>query len=140
MRFAGGTLLDTNVLMDLITGSPEWAVWSRTQVEQAFDAGEVVINPIVYAELAVGFARIEDLDQALPARLTREALPWEASFLAGRAFRQHLDRGGSRRTPLPDFYIAAHAAVTGRALLTRDGARHLRAVPSVRIVSPSEGD
>lgn len=136
MRGPRGTLVDTNVLLDLMTGNPTWAAWSRGQVEQAFDAGEVIINPIVYAELAVGFARIEDLDEALPARLSREALPWEASFLAGRAFRTHLDRGGSRRSPLPDFYIAAHAAVTGRVLLTRDRARHLQAVPSVTVISP----
>lgn len=136
MSLARGTLVDTNVLVDIIAGDDEWLPWSSGQLAAAFDAGEVVLSPIVYAELAVGFAHIEDLDAALPPKLAREALPWEASFLAGRAFRQHLARGGSRRTPLPDFYIAAHAAVTGRTLLTRDRARHVRAVPFVTVISP----
>lgn len=131
-----GTLVDTNVLVDLVTASPTWAAWSTDQLERAFRHGEVVLSPIVYAELAVGFQRIEDLEFLLPDRLVREPIPWEAAFVAGRAFRGHLDRGGSRRSPLPDYFIAAHAAVTGRTLLTRDRARHQRAVPGVRVLSP----
>ncbi len=138
MSLAGGTVVDSNVLIDVMAGNATWAPWSAARLAEAFDRGEVVLNPIVYAELAVGFGRIEDLNAALPERLAREDLPWEASFVAGRAFREHLARGGTRRSPLPDFYIAAHAAVTGRSLLTRDAARHLRAVPSLSVISPDE--
>lgn len=136
MNVTGGVVVDTNVLVDVITAHPTWAAWSAEQLARAFDRGEVVLSPIVYAELAVGFDRIETLEATLPPELRREALPWEAAFLAGRAFRQHLDGGGTRRSPLPDFFIAAHAAVTGRALLTRDRARHQRAFPRVRVISP----
>lgn len=133
-----GTLVDTNVLLDVFTEDANWAEWSRARLIEAFDEGQVILSPIVYAELAVGFERIEDLDHVLPRQLIREALPWEAAFLAGRAFQRHLRRGGSRRAPLPDFFIAAHAAVSGRTLLTRDGARHVRAVPGVRLRSPDD--
>jgi predicted nucleic acid-binding protein len=133
---ASGTLVDTNVLLDLFTDDPQWGDWSARHLAQAFDAGPVMINQVVYAELSVGFARVEDLEAALPDRLEREDLPWEAAFLAGRVFLQYRRGGGLRRSPLPDFFLAAHAATTGRVLLTRDRPRHLDLLPTLEVVSP----
>jgi predicted nucleic acid-binding protein len=131
-----GTLVDANVLLDLFTRDPLWMAWSKTALADALDAGPVIINPIVYAEISVRFERIEELEEALPEEIEREALPWEAAFLAGKCFREYRRRDGSRRSPLPDFYIGAHAAVTGRALLTRDAKRYRRVLPSLTLVSP----
>jgi predicted nucleic acid-binding protein len=124
------------VLLDVFTDDPRWGRWSAEQLVIAFDTGLVAINPLVFAELSVGFDRIEDLEEALPDRIERENLPWEAAFLAGRCFLQYRRRGGTRRAPLPDFYIAAHAAVTGRVLLTRDRPRHLDLLPTLEVISP----
>lgn len=131
-----GTVVDSNVLLDIFTDDEHWADWSAAQLALVFDEGPVIINPIIYAELSVGFARIEDLDDALPDRIEREDLPWEAAFLAGRTFLQYRKRGGARRSPLPDFYIAAHAAITGRALLTRDRPRTADTLPGLRVITP----
>ncbi len=94
-------------------------------------------QPDIYAELSVGFARIEELEDALPADIEREDLPGSGAFLAGRCFVQYRQRGGARRSPLPDFYIAAHAAVTGRTLLTRDRPRHTELLPGLRVIAPT---
>lgn len=133
---ATGVLVDSNVLLDLFTDDPAWAAWSEARLAEAFDAGQVVINPIVYAEISVAFERIETLDASLPGRLGREDLPWEAAFLAGKCFLDYRRRGGLRRSPLPDFYIGAHAAVTGRALLTRDDNRYRSLLPTLALISP----
>jgi hypothetical protein len=100
------------------------------------DRGPTLINPIVYAEISISFERIEQLERALPPELEREALPWEAAFLAGKCFLGYRRRGGERRSPLPDFYIAAHAALTGRALLTRDTGRYRSFFPRLELISP----
>ena len=131
-----GVLVDSNVLLDLFTEDPTWATWSESRLAEAFDAGQVVINPIVYAEISVAFERIETLEDALPVQLGREALPWEAAFLAGKCFADYRRRGGTRRSPLRDFYIGAHAAVTGRALLTRDTRRYRTLLPTLTLISP----
>ena len=131
-----GTLVDANVLLDVFTDDPRWGEWSATHLALAFDAGPVVINPLIFAELSVGFERIEDLDGALPPQVHREDLPWDAAFLAGRCFLRYRQAGGARRSPLPDFYIAAHAAVTGRALLTRDRPRHVDLLPTLTVIAP----
>jgi predicted nucleic acid-binding protein len=131
-----GTLVDSNVLLDVFTNDPRWGSWSAEHLASAFDAGSVVINPLIFAELSVGFDRVEDLEAALPDRILREALPWEAAFLAGRCVLQYRRLGGARRAPLPDFYIAAHAATTGRVLLTRDRPRHLDLLPTLQVISP----
>ena len=131
-----GTLVDSNVLLDVFTDDPRWGAWSAEHLASAFDAGPVAINPLIFAELCVGFDRIEDLDEALPDSIEREHLPWEAAFLAGRCFLQYRQRGGVRRSPLPDFYIAAHAATSGRALLTRDRPRYLHLLPALEVISP----
>ena len=104
---------------------------------QARDMGGLVINPIVYAEVSTGFDRIEDLDDAVPAAdFEREPLPYQAGFVAGKAFLAYRRRGGQRRSPLPDFYIGAHAAVRGYRLLTRDAARYSTYFPSVELLAP----
>jgi hypothetical protein len=133
-----GTLVDTNVLIDVITGDPQWSGWSTRALADAADAGELAINPIIYSELAAGFPRIEDLDAALPSDVyRRDDLPWPAGFLASRAFVQHLKRSGQTgRTPLPDFLIGAHAVVAGMRLLTRDPRRYRTHFPSVNLISP----
>jgi predicted nucleic acid-binding protein len=133
---ATGVLVDSNVLLDLFTDDPAWAEWSAARLAEAFDAGQVVINPLVYAEISVAFDRIETLEASLPEQLEREALPWEAAFLAGKCFLEYRRRGGTRRSPLPDFYIGAHAAVTGRTLLTRDPNRYRASLPTLALISP----
>ncbi len=131
------TLVDSSVLLDVLTADPNWAAWSERQLTAAYDRGPVLINPIIYAEVSAGFARIEDLDAALaPDDFGREPLPFEASFLAGKAFLAHRRRGGVRRSPLPDFYIGAHAAVRGHRLLTRDPVRVRTYYPSVALIAP----
>lgn len=133
---AAGTLVDSNVLLDIFTDDPKWAEWSAERLADAFDRGPTLINPIVYAEVSVGFERIEDLEEALPGEIEREGLPWEAGFLAGKCFVAYRRSGGQRRSPLPDFYIGAHAAVTGRALLTRDPKRYEAHFPRLAILAP----
>ena len=97
-----------------------------------------MINPIIYAEVSVRFARIEELEEALPADLfRREPLPWEAAFLAGKCFLRYRKGGGAKRSPLPDFYIGAHAAVRGATLLTRDASRYRSYFPTLRVIAPN---
>lgn len=131
------TLVDSSVMLDILTEDSTWAEWSEAALAQARDEGRLVINPIVYAEASVGFDRIEDLDDAVPVGdFEREALPYEAGFVAGKAFLTYRKRGGERRSPLPDFYIGAHAAVRSYRLLTRDVARYRTYFPSVDLVAP----
>jgi hypothetical protein len=132
----GGTVVDANILLDLFTEDPVWMAWSEAAIAEAIDAGPLIVNPIVYAEVSVAFERIEELDRKIPAVIDREDLPWEAAFLAGKCFREYRRRGGTKRSPLPDFYIGAHALVTGRVLLTRDPARYRTALPALALVSP----
>lgn len=130
-------MVDTCVLLDILTDDAEWADWSATAVASARDVGDLVINPIIYAEVCAGFDRIEDVDAALPAAdFLREALPYPAGFLASRAFVSYRGRGGSKSSPLPDFYIGAHAAVNRYRLITRDTARFRSYFPSVELVVP----
>jgi predicted nucleic acid-binding protein len=132
-----GTLVDSSVMLDILTDDPTWAQWSADALARARDDGRLAINPIVYAEISTGFERIEDLDDAVPADdLEREPLPYQAGFVAAKAFMAYRQRGGQRRSPLPDFYIGAHAAVRGYRLLTRDAARYRTYFPSVEIVAP----
>ena len=132
-----GTLVDSNVILDIFTEDDEWLDWSAAMLEQAAHAGMLYINPIIYAEVSFRFERIEDLDDALPSSYYRRVpLPWEAGFLAAKTFVRYRRRGGERRSPLPDFYIGAHAAIAGLDLLTRDAARYRRHFPTVRLISP----
>jgi hypothetical protein len=131
-------LVDSNVLLDVATDDPVWSAWSAEELERAANQTPLIINPLIYAEVSVAFQRIEDLDTALPTDLYhREPLPWEAAFLAGKAFLQYRRRGGARSLPLPDFYIGAHAAIRGYRLLTRDVARYRTYFPTVELVTPT---
>lgn len=131
------TLVDANVLLDILTDDAAWGAWSAAALATAAEAGPLVINPIVYAEVSVRFSRVEDLEDALPANDYRRApLPWEAAFLAGKAFVAYRRRGGARRSPLPDFFVGAHAAVERLHLLTRDAARYRTYFPTVAITAP----
>ena len=131
------TFVDSNVILDIVTEDPEWIDWSAAALERSAETGRLVINPIVYAEVAVGFTTIEDLDDSLPAHyFAREPLPWDAAFLAGQAFLKYRKQGGARLHPLPDFYIGAHAAIAGYTLLTRDPRRYRTYFPKLRLIAP----
>jgi predicted nucleic acid-binding protein len=130
-------LVDSNVLLDVLTEDPEWSAWAEQQIRLEADRSALVINPLIYAEVSCGFHRIEELDEALPPSfIRREALPWEGAFLAGKCFLAYRRRGGTRRSPLPDFYIGAHAAIRGYRLLTRDAQRYRTSFPQLEILSP----
>jgi predicted nucleic acid-binding protein len=130
-------LVDSNVLLDVATDDPAWSDWSARALAAAADESPLAINPLIFAEVSVGFRRIEDLEEVLPTTLfRREALPYEAAFLAGKAFLQYRRRGGTRLTPMPDFYIGAHAAIAGFRLLTRDASRYRSYFPSLEIIAP----
>jgi hypothetical protein len=131
-------LVDTCVLLDILTDNPTWSEWSATTVAAARDDGDLVINPIIYAEVSAGFERIEDVDAALPVTdFRREPLPYQAGFLAARAFVDYRRRGGARSSPLPDFYIGAHAAVSRYRVITRDTARFRTYFPGVELLTPN---
>jgi len=130
-------LVDSNVIIDVLTKDPSWRGWSEAALSDAADRDEVAINPIIYAEIASGFATMRDIDRHLGADAFRRlALPHEAGFVAGRAFVEYRRRGGLRTSPLPDFYIGAHAAVSGLSLLTRDARRYASYFPKVRLIAP----
>jgi predicted nucleic acid-binding protein len=130
-------LVDSNILLDVATNDATWGVASAAALERVANDNVLVINPLVYAEVSVGFKTIEDLEDALPRDLyLREPLPYEAAFLAGKCFVEYRRRGGSRGSPLPDFYIGAHAAVSGFRLLTRDVARYRSYFPTVELIRP----
>ena len=132
-----GVLVDTNVLLDVLTEDPEWLGWSSEALARSADESGLVINPIVYAEVSIGFDRIEDVEAALPHDVfVRSPLPWDAAFLAGKCFTAYRRRGGEKRSPLPDFYIGAHAAVAGLSLLTRDPARYRTYFPKLKLIAP----
>lgn len=132
-----GTLIDSSVLLDVSTQDPVWFDWSAAALADAVRTGPVLVNPIIYAEVSVGYDRIEDLEDALPAEIfRREPLPYIAGFLAGKAYRDYRRRGGTRTSPLPDFFIGAHAAVGKHSLLTRDAGRYRTYFPTIRVISP----
>lgn len=130
--------MDSNVLLDVLTADPEWEPWSAGALAEAAEQGVLAINPIVYAEVSVGFERIEELDEVLSRDdLRRDPLPWEAGFLAGKAFLRYRSAGGARSSPLPDFYIGAHAAVMGMTLITRDARRYRTYFPRLPLIAPA---
>jgi predicted nucleic acid-binding protein len=129
--------VDSNVLLDLMTEDKTWFSWSADAIANAADRFRLVINAVVYAEVSVRYSRIEDLDAVLPKTMfDREAIPYEAAFLAGKAFLSYRKSGWHRRSPLPDFLIGAHAAVAGYQLLTRDAARYRTYFPKLTLISP----
>ena len=130
-------LVDSNVILDIVTEDRHWFEWSSSELARLADDHALIINPIIYSEVSVGFARVEDLEAALPAEyFRREPLPWDAGFLAGKCFLRYRRAKGSRHAPLPDFYIGAHAAVRGIPLLTRDAARYKTYFPQLVLISP----
>jgi predicted nucleic acid-binding protein len=130
-------LVDSNVLLDIVTEDPRWLEWSSSALASVSTTASLVINPVVFAEVSVAFDRIEDVDQVLSAPdFRREALPSEAAFLAGKAFVRYRRRGGARSSPLPDFFIGAHAATSGYRLLTRDSRRYRNQFPTVELICP----
>lgn len=130
------TLVDTNVLLDIITHDKAWASWSESALRKAAEHSTLAINPIIFAEVGMKFARIEDVDAAL-ADFVREPLPYEAGFLTGKAFLAYRKRGGTKRSPMPDFYVGAHAVVGRMTLLTRDPARYRTYFPALNIIAPA---
>ncbi len=130
-------LVDSNVLLDILTEDAKWYDWSANALRTQADRSVLVINPLIYAEVSVRFSRVEDLDEAFPEELfRRDPLPWEAAFLAAKAFMSYRRRRGAKHSPLPDFYIGAHAAIAGLTLLTRDRARYETYYPSIELISP----
>ncbi len=133
------TLIDSCVLLDVITGDKKWADWSATQIAAAVDRGRAVVNPLIYAEVSVGYETVEELDELLPADgYEREPLPYLAGFAAGKAFLRYRRGGGQKRSPMPDFYIGAHAAIAGYQLLTRDVSRYRTYFPTIDIIAPPQ--
>ncbi|UEM25152.1 type II toxin-antitoxin system VapC family toxin (plasmid) [Skermanella mucosa] len=131
------TLIDTNVLLDIVTDDPAWADWSILQLDAASFRGPLAINGVIYAELSVRFERIEDLDAVLDeSGILLTEIPRDALFLAGKAFKRYRSAGGTRTGVLPDFFIGAHAAVSGMALLPRDLQRYQSYFPGLTLIAP----
>lgn len=131
------TIVDSNVLLDILSHDPVWMEWSADRLEEAAQNSALVINPVIYAEISYRFSRKEELEDALPkAILQREPIPYDAAFLAAKAHFLYRKRKGAKLSPLPDFFIGAHAAVRGYALLTRDPARYRSYFPTVKLIAP----
>jgi predicted nucleic acid-binding protein len=132
-----GFLVDSSVILDILTKDPVWYPWSSQALQQCADEAELFINPIVYAEVSIRFETIEEMESALPAEsFGRLPLPFEASFLAGKAFRNYKTKGGTKSSTLPDFFIGAHAAVAGLRLVTRNASRCRTYFPTVELIAP----
>ena len=137
MRAAAGTVVDSSVLLDVFTQDAGWGAWSETQLIEAAASGALIVNVVVLAEVAPRFSRIEDLQSALPSMAILEGIPASAAFLAGHAHADYRRAGGGRDAILPDFLIGAHAAVTGRPLLTRDPRRVATHIPGAKLIAPT---
>jgi len=132
-----GTLVDSCVLIDVLADDPSWADWSLAQLDRWGRQGPLIINPLIVAEISPRFERASDLEAALAQLpLQRQALPWDAAFLAGQAFKLYRQAQGLKTSPMPDFYIGAHALVGGLQLLTRDAARYRSYFPRLALVAP----
>jgi predicted nucleic acid-binding protein len=131
------TLVDSNVLIDSLDPDSPWRAWADEEMIAALDRGPLFVNQVIYAEISAGFGTVEQCDEALGSRwVERIPIPWPASFLAGKAFVEYRRRGGAKRSPLPDFFIGAHAAVDGLRLLTRDPSRYRTYFPTVDVIAP----
>jgi len=131
-------LVDTNVILDIATNDPQWFDWSYAQLEPLINAGEAAINPIIYAELVPAARAVADLDTVIvpPGNFHRLALPYAAAIPAARTFAAYRRAGGAKTSPLPDFFVGAHAEVENLLLLTRDPSRYRTYFPSVRLICP----
>ena len=133
-----GTLVDSCVLIDVLADDPVWAEWSLNQLERCAALGPLLINPLILAEISPRFERASDLEVALAGLpLVKAALPWDAAFLAGQAFKVYRQSQGLKTSPMPDFYIGAHALVGQLQLLTRDAARYRSYFPTLALVAPA---
>lgn len=131
------TLVDSNVILDLVKNDPHWADWSLAQLNRAAVQGPLLINDVIYAEVSVGYPNIEEFDQAIAvAGLSMRAIPRAALFLAGKVYQQYRASGGKRTGVLPDFFIGAHAATIGTPLITRDTRRYRTYFPRLALISP----
>jgi predicted nucleic acid-binding protein len=130
------TFVDSSVLLDLFTEDPRWLDWSQEQLTHAAQRGAIVLNAVVLAEIAPRFLRVEELRAALPSMAIVEEIPLPAAFLAGHAHADYRRAGGTREAVLPDFLIGAHAAVTGRRLLTHDPRRVGAYIPGATLIAP----
>lgn len=130
-------LVDSNVVLDIVTADPVWAAWSEAALEHGTGQDRLAINDVVYAELSVRYSRIEDLEAMIAqASMSVEPIPRAALFLAGKVFQRYRAAGGVRTGVLPDFFIGAHASVADAALLTRDARRYRTYFPSLRLIAP----
>lgn len=130
-------LVDSNVLLDVFLRDPQWFDWSSQMLAQCANESELIINPLIYAEISVGFQSEEELETLMFSLFFhREPLPYEAAFLAGKAFLSYRQNGGIRRSPLPDFYIGAHALTAGYRLLSRDRQRYRTYFPDLDLIAP----
>jgi len=131
-------LVDSNVILDIVTEDKRWFQWSSKALAHYAEDHTLNINPIIYAEISIAFDHIEDIEAALPpAYFRRLQLPWEAAFLAGKCYLKYRKKGGEKRSPLPDFYIGAHAAIKGMALITRYISRYRTYFPKLNIITPN---
>ncbi len=132
-----GVLVDSNIVLDVFLNDPKWADWSESKLDEYDQLGILYINSIVYAEISIGFKRIEDLESATAkAGLRMLEIPKEALFLAGKAYLKCKKRKGIKKTPLPDFFIGAQAAVQNLDLITRDISRYQSYFPTVKLITP----
>lgn len=130
-------LVDSNVLIDILQDDEHWFQWSSRQLAPLINARRLVLNPIVYAEVSIGYESIEAFESAIADfGFERQTLPWEAAFLAGKAFERYRRRSGVKRSPIADFYIGAHAALGGMQLLTRDPRRYREYFPKLKLIAP----
>lgn len=131
------TLVDSNVLLDIFTADTDWLPWSQSALTEALLEGPVLINQLVYAEVSVAYGNLKELDGVLSRlKIQRADLPWEAAHVAGQAFLKYRRQCGVKVSPLPDFYIGAHAQVAGLVLLTRDVNRYRSYFPKVKLIAP----
>lgn len=132
-----GVLVDSNVIIDILTEDPQWYAWSSKQLELLADTHVLYINQIIYSEISISFKKIEELESVLPQQILKRCnLPWEAAFLAGKAFLNYRKKGGNKLSPLPDFLIGAHAAIDDLILLSRDSQRFHHYFPKLTIIAP----
>ncbi len=133
----GKVMVDSNIILDILEEDSTWFDWSRRQLETLSDTCQLVINPVIYAEVSVGFKQIEEVEAALPhSFFIREPIPWEAAFLAGKCFLRYRKAGGIRKLTLPDFFIGAHALIGGMVLVSRDMRRYQSYFPALSLIAP----
>jgi predicted nucleic acid-binding protein len=132
-----GIVVDSNILLDILSEDPNWLEWSSVQLQTLSQTSLLIINPIIFAEVSYRFSEVEEVNAALPMTMfVRESIIYEAAFLAAKAHALYRQRKGGRLSALSDFFIGAHAAVAGHAILTRDPARYRSYFPTVKLFAP----